>query len=98
MDCGVPGETSYWLLQTIFGRLSYVRYESIDILDLSNNPAPAAAAAAFIPSLLNGATGMRLPDHSSWVAMYKRDPETKILLSFAKDPSLDTEPEVQELH
>ena len=73
-----------------------IRDESINIFDASNNPAPAAAA--LIPSFLNGAIGTRLPDHFTWVAAYERDPETKLLLSFAKDPSLTTEPVVQKMH
>ena len=43
-----------------------------------------------VPSCLNCAIDARLPDHEVWVQAYKSDTGTKLLLSFASDPSLVT--------
>ena len=40
--------------------LIIIRNESIEVLDSAPH---AAAAAAMVPSFLNGAVGVRLPDH-----------------------------------
>ena len=45
---------------------------------------------AMIRIFLSGAIGTRLPDHHAWISAYDTDLEMKLLLSFAKDPSLAT--------
>ena len=47
---------------------------------------------------MNDAIGMCLPNHSSWMFTYEQDPETKLLLSFTKDPSIATNSALQHVH
>ena len=58
----------------------------------------AAAADEMVLSLLNGALGVRLPDHEVWVQAYEADPGTKILLSFVHNPSLITIKSILNVH
>ena len=74
-------------MKTVLSRLVAIRNENVEVLDSAPH---AAAAAAMVPSFLNGAVGVRLPDHEAWVKAYQADPETKLLLSFVHDPSLVT--------
>ena len=67
-------------MKSILSHLVAIKNESIELLDSA--PHAAATAAAMVPSFLNVAVGVRLPDHEVWVQAYEADPETKLLLSF----------------
>ena len=59
---------------------------------------PYAAPAATSQILFNGATGHTLPDTDAWLLAYEQDPETKLLLSMVKDPSLIVTNNMNKLH
>ena len=51
-----------------------------------------------IPIFLSGDIGTHLPDHSAWISAYATDHETKLFLSFAKDPSFDTDTALEQMY
>eukprot|EP00956_Cyclotella_meneghiniana_P025494 scaffold53356_cov47-Cyclotella_meneghiniana.AAC.7 len=48
--------------------------------------------------MFNSATGHTLPDTDTWLSVYEQDPETKLLLSMVKDPSLIITNNMNKLH
>ena len=62
VDSDIPARTSSWITKSVLSRLVAFRNENIEVLD----SAPyAAAAATMVPSFLNGAVGVRFPDHDA---------------------------------
>ena len=59
----------------------------------------ALVLAVMLLIFLSDKTGNRLPDHYlPWISAYGVDLRRKILLSFAKDPSLVTDTTLERIH
>ena len=83
VDCGIPSKTSYRLIHSALSQLPSICDNSDDILE--SIPYAAPAAAAMVPSFVNGAIGAQMSTHEVWVQAYQPDPGMKSLLSSTRN-------------
>ena len=82
-------------MKLAISRLLAIGNESIEVLD---SVPYATAVVAMVPLFLIGTISVQLPDHEVWVQADEADPETKLFLSFVKDPSLVTAKSILGVH
>ena len=86
LDASMPAFTSAWLFSQINSTLEMLRAANTEIF----TPNQAAAPAAAIQTLLNGATCTKMPSPSRWVLAYSNDSEMVALKKLVLNPSLIT--------
>eukprot|EP00956_Cyclotella_meneghiniana_P008386 scaffold11286_cov51-Cyclotella_meneghiniana.AAC.2 len=90
----VPQRTSHNILTCALNRLRDIRDASVNVD--SSTPFNCASGTAQI--FLQGATGMTLPDETTWRKAYLADEETDLILGMIKNPSLMTNENMQRIH
>ena len=94
LPSAVPSNSSLSLMSCLADRIRDIRDSCVNV----DESTPYAAPAATSQILFNGATGHTLPDTDAWLLAYEQDPETKLLISMVKDPSLIVTNNMNKLH
>eukprot|EP00956_Cyclotella_meneghiniana_P009226 scaffold12666_cov25-Cyclotella_meneghiniana.AAC.2 len=94
LPSAIPSNSSLSIMGCLADRIRDIRDSCVNIDESTQYAAPAATSQI----LFNGATNHTLPNTDAWLLAYEQDPETKLLLSMVKDPSLIVTNNMNKLH